>query len=209
VLARRGPGALLVGLLGMGPLLFAGSVWAAGLHVYDSRNLLALAPFAALTAAAALAALPVTLVRSAAVALAAVAAVGWVAQAQLPVSATPSIARQLVAEGWRAGTPIAIFGNAFNLRAPLEWYLPHNPTLVFSYATSRPCSSVFVVARRASRLPRSDVESERRVGRFTVVRLRGASRRLQLLQRATLLVSGPHAPPCVRVSHNPRLAPLA
>jgi hypothetical protein len=207
VLLRRSPQGRLVAALGLGPLLLAASVWAAGERDYSIRNLIEIAPFLAVATGAALAALP----RPAALAVgaAAVASIAAVAVPQatlLPPYAR--VARALVAEGWRASDPIAVFGNFFSFRAPLEWYLPHNPLLDVSRPTARECSALFVIVRDAGtrKLP-PDVESERRAGAYVIARLDDV--RASTLRRATVLAPLRRVPRCVELSRNPRLEPLS
>jgi hypothetical protein len=208
-LARRSPGARLVALLAVVPIVLAAAMWAGGMHVYAARNLIGAAPFAALAGAALAASLP----RPAAVAAVAagLAAVGlvWISQASLPGPAFGTLARTLVAEGWGPRDPIAVYGNFFEYRAPLEWYLPHGPTLDVSRMRSGDCETLFVIAgrRAAHSLPARDVYAERRAGGFTIARL--GKVRAHALRGATLLASASDAPSCVRLSSNPRFAPLA
>jgi hypothetical protein len=176
------------------PILAAGTAWAAGERSYTVRNLIETAPFLALAGAAALAAVRVRVARAAfaAAVVATVAAVG------LTRSATPfppfqSLARALVAQGWRPSDPIAVHGNFFRFRAPLEWYLPDAPLLGVSHTTERACRVVFVIDG-----PR---------GGYRVHRLYDV--RAGELANATLLASTHRPPSCVRLSTNPRLEPLA
>src|SRR5439155_582832 len=66
--------------------------------------------------------------------------------------ALSAIGHALVAEGWRPSDPLAVFGNLFVYRAPLEWYLPGSPLLDAARPRAGACRTVFVVAERA--LPR-------------------------------------------------------
>ena len=191
VLARRSPAGRAIVLLAGVPIVLAAALWAGGMRIYAVRNLIETAPFVVVAVAAALSSL-----RRAAVpaAVAAVAAAGAVC---LTVTATTppqyqAIARALVAAGWRPSDPIAVFGNFFSFRAPLEWYLPHDPLLDVSSATGSDCPAVFVV-------------SPARDGSFDVDRMTGVPARVR---HATLLASmrGAH---CVRLSRNPRLEPLS
>lgn len=197
----------LVAALGIGPLALAAAVWAGGERDYSVRNLIEIAPFLAVAAGATLAALPRPAALAAgAAAIASVAAVAVPQATLLPPYAR--VARALVAEGWRASDPIAVFGNFFSFRAPLEWYLPHNPLLDVSRPTERACSALFVIVRDAGtrKLP-PDVESERRAGAYVVARLDDA--RAGELRRATVLAPLHGAPRCVALLRNPRLRPLS
>jgi MFS family permease len=207
VLLRSSPSGRLVAALGVGPLAIAATVWAGGERNYAVRNLIETAPFLAVAGAAVLTALPRPVALAAgAAAVAAVAATAVPQATLLPPYAR--VARALVAEGWRASDPIAVFGNFFSFRAPLEWYLPHNPLLDVSHPTEQACSALFVIVREAGRrrLP-PDVESARRAGSYVVARLDDV--RAGTLRRATLLAPLRRAPHCVELSRNPRLEPLS
>ena len=135
ILRRRGPAGRLVGLLAFGPLVLAATVWAAGVHVYADRNLIA--------AAAALARLP--LAAPAAVVTAATAS--FVVAQFHPGPPYDRFAHALVANGWRPGDAVAVYGNRSEFRSPLEWYLPGRPTLG-NLVVGRIDEPVFVVAGR-------------------------------------------------------------
>src|SRR5262249_29010768 len=55
------------------------------------------------------------------------------------------IARRLVAAGWSGSQPIAVFGDPYAYRTPLEWYLPHQPSLTFASPRAASCANVFLV----------------------------------------------------------------
>lgn len=196
----------LVGALALGPLLLAALLWAAGVRIFSLRNLIEIAPFVAIAAAA----VPTLLPRRAAVAVAAVCAVAapivWHQQNETPPYQT--IARALVRLGWQPSSPVAVYGDFFSYRAPLEWYLPRQPTLYVAQPLHRVCGAVFVVrvgephgfAQLASR--------HEHVGRFVVARV-PVSKPLfdeRFLRGATLLSS--HAS-CVRAIRTGRTAPIA
>ncbi|HVU78240.1 MAG TPA: glycosyltransferase family 39 protein, partial [Gaiellaceae bacterium] len=205
--ARASADGRLLGALAFGPLVLAACVWAAGERDYAVRNLIEIAPFLAVAGAAALAALPRPAALAAAAASVAAVAAAAVPQATL-LPPYQQVARTLVSEGWHPSDPIAVFGNVFSFRAPLEWYLPHNPLLDVSHATDSECSALFVIVRAEGRgkLP-ADVESSRRAGDFLVARLDDV--RAATLRRATVLAPLRRAPRCVQPSHNPRLEPLS
>ncbi|HEU5362730.1 MAG TPA: glycosyltransferase family 39 protein [Gaiellaceae bacterium] len=175
---RRSPAGRLAAVLALLPLALAGTGWALGWRIYAQRNLIAIGPFLAVSAAAAVAAVRVR----PAVAATAAAAVCALA-ASLAVSNTGRVppydvmARELVADGWRSSIPIAVYGNPLRYRAPLEWYLPHRPVLALARARPGGCRVVLVVT------PRGRVERERVHGR---------------LRRATYLGEAHDLPPCVR-----------
>jgi hypothetical protein len=91
------------------------------------------------------------------------------------------MARALVAEGWTPSQPVAVFGNFYPYRAPLEWYLPHQPVLEASRLTSRVCKSLYVVRG-------DDVQR---------LHLTTAIRADRALRGATILVDPASAPSCV------------
>lgn len=196
VLARSGRGRL-VALLAIFPTLAAGCAWAAGERSYAVRNLIETAPFIAICVAAPLAAVRRREV-IAAVAATAVTAVAVVAvtRATVPFPPYQRIARALVAEGWRPSDPVAVYGNFFSYRAPLEWYLPRQPLLDVSSPTTRACAALYVIERRGDDFA---------VEKLAHVRVR----RLEALESATLLAATHTPPRCVRLSTNPRLEPLA
>jgi hypothetical protein len=188
-LARRSAAGRLMVALALAPTVEAALVWAAGLRIVALRNLIATAPFVAITAAAALTALPLRRVALA------VAAAGVAALAVGLIGATPrvapydTIARRLVADGWHASQPVAVFGDFFRYRAPLEWYLPHRPILDASRPTGRACRTLFVIRGTE------------------VVRLRDA--RPSQLRHSTILADPVSAPACVRPIRRGRLAALS
>jgi hypothetical protein len=158
------------------------------------RNLIETAPFLALAGAAALAAVRVPIARAvlAAAVVVTVAAVGLTrSAARFPPY--QSLARSLVAQGWRPSDPIAVHGNFFKFRAPLEWYLPDAPLLDVSHATRHACRVVFVI---------DGPDGGYRVRRLYDVHAGE-------LANATLLASTHRPPACVRLSTDPRLEPLA
>jgi uncharacterized membrane protein len=175
---RRSPSGRLATVLALAPLALAGTVWSLGWRIYAQRNLIAIGPFLAVVAAAAVATLRV----QPAVRAAAAAAVLGLA-ASLAVSKIDHVppydvmARELVADGWRSSIPIAVYGNPLRYRAPLEWYLPHRPVLALARARPGGCRLVLVVT------PRGRVLRERVHGR---------------LRRATYLGEVHDLPRCVR-----------
>jgi hypothetical protein len=194
-LCRASAAGRLVAVLALAPVAEAAVVWAGGVRIFALRNLIGVAPFVAVAAAAALAAVPRR-----------VAVPTWVAAAALLVvpftplggssGGTPpydAMARALVAEGWTPSQPVAVFGNFYPYRAPLEWYLPHQPVLDASRLTSRVCKSLYVVRG-------DDVQ------RLRLTIAIGADR---ALRGATILVDPAFAPSCVRPIVSGRLAALS
>jgi hypothetical protein len=103
------------------------------------------------------------------------------------------MARELVAEGWTPSEPVAVFGNFFSYRAPLEWYLPHQPVLDASRPLDAVCRTVFVI--RGDEVVR--------------LRLRRPLEGDRQLRGATFLASPAERSPCVRPITTGRLAALA
>lgn len=193
-LGRTSAAGRLVATLALGPLVEAGAVWAGGVRIFALRNLIGIAPFVAVTAVAALAAVP----RRAAVTLGTAAAL-FLLLPFTPLSdvhGTPpynAMARALVAEGWTPAQPVAVFGDFYPYRAPLEWYLPHQPVLDVSRLGSRVCKTLFVVRG-------DDVQR---------LHLTIAIRADRALRGATILVDPASAPNCVQPIVSGRLAALS
>ena len=122
-----------------------------------------------------------------------------------------AIAHALVREGWRPSDPVAVLGNLFVFRAPLEWYLPHASVLDAGRPMRRVCRTVFVVApRRSDELTMGRVTDRNAAGRYVVSRLalsvplvadRG-------LRGAAILVDPAYPSHCVRAIRTGRLAPI-
>lgn len=187
-LGRASAAGRMVALLALAPTIEAALVWAGGMRIFALRNLIGTAPFVALAAAAALGAVPVRRVALAfgAAATAALAvALATAGASDLPYDA---ISKTLVADGWHGSQPVAVFGDFFRYRGPLEWYLPHRPTLDPSRPTNRVCQTLYVI--------RGD----------DVQRLRDA--RPDTLRHATILASPVGAPACVRPIRTGRTASL-
>jgi 4-amino-4-deoxy-L-arabinose transferase-like glycosyltransferase len=208
-LARRSPAGRLCALLAFGPLVLASGAWAAGFRIFAARNLMGIGPFAAMAAVGAVSLLPR---RAGAVVLAGgVAAVvaSFAINQRIPAPPYQLVAQALVREGWHPRDPVAVFGDFFDVRAPLEWYLPHQPVLAVSRGTKRPCETVFAVAGPVGARRLRHVLYGTRVGGFVVARLdldhqiRGSD-----LQRATILVDPKRRPSCLSLVNNPRLAPI-
>jgi hypothetical protein len=170
-LARTSETGRLWALLATVPVAVAALLWLAGIRVYDVRNLIVTGPFAAVAVAALLArraAVPVAL------ALLALIGGGWARSNRAEPVAYDRIANALVAEGWRPGEPIAVYGNVDALWGPLEWYLPERPTLVPGAAERRP---VFVVAARGRHWTAvvHDADATRYVRQTLVARVDGTA----------------------------------
>ena len=185
---NRGPGGRLCAALAVVPLVLAAAVWAAGVRVYDIRNMVGIGPFLAIAASAALASLPARLrvVAPALVVAAACASFVW-AQQQDQGPAYDRLAHALVADGWRTGDAVAVFGNRSEFRSPLEWYLPGNPLLATTVA-SQIDEPVFVIDSKALS---GHAVGIRRVANLLVERLHAVRPELyrKLLRRANIFIS--------------------
>jgi hypothetical protein len=191
-LAHWSPRGRLVAALAVGPLAAAALAWIGGLRIFALRNVIEIAPFVAIAVAAAVAAIPRRAVPAAAALAAAALALPLVSLASIHVPRYDLLARRLVAEGWTPSTPVAVFGNFFLYRAPLEWYLPHRPLLAASRPLSGVCRTVLVIRRSGVERLRLDrpIEADRQ------------------LHGATILADPARAPRCVRPIMTGRLAPL-
>jgi hypothetical protein len=205
-LARRGPGGRMILALTFGPLVLAGLVWLAGVKVFTVRNLIGIAPLVGVAAAAALALLP-RRVAAGAVCLA-LTGLGAAAARHVDTPATPfnRLASALVAEGWRPSVPVAVYGNFFIFRAPLGWYLPHQPVLEPGRPLAHGCDAVLVVARGR----RAEGLHGRRVSDFTVARVpvRRPFDRVSRLHGATVLGARSSSPPCLALVRRGRFAAI-
>ena len=125
---RRGDEGRLYALLTVVPVALAYVIWAGGPDIFNTRNLLPVAPFAVIAIAALLAALP----RPLAVAGAG-AAIGLAVAATLeaPPVAPPAdrYAQVLVEEGWQREDVIVLIADFYGFRSPIGWYLPGRPFL--------------------------------------------------------------------------------
>jgi hypothetical protein len=145
VLARGSNEGRLWALLAVVPVAAAALMWTAGLRVYDIRNLIVTGPFAAAAVVCLLAHLPRRTAAAGACALLMLVGTGYMRGNRTTPVPYDRIAAALVAEGWRQGAPIGVYGNVDALWGPLEWYLPQHPRLVPGGEGRHP---VFVVAAR-------------------------------------------------------------
>ncbi|HXV94911.1 MAG TPA: glycosyltransferase family 39 protein [Gaiellaceae bacterium] len=148
VLARRAEGRLCA-LLAVVPWVVTALVWLAGLRIFDTRNLLVVAPFAAVCLAALVAAIPVRpLAWAAGATLAAVAV--WTYTIDRDLGRTPydEIAAELVDLGWTPESPLVVHARYPQTR-PLTWHLPGHPYVRVSQPGPGACEQAFVVAEGA------------------------------------------------------------
>jgi len=210
-LARVGPPGRLVAALAFGPLVVAGAVWGAGFEIFALRNLIEIAPVVAIAVVALLTALPERALVLAGLVFVSLIGVSTLRQEGAGSPPFAQIAHALVREGWRPSDPVAVLGDLFVFRAPLEWYLPHASVLDAGRPMGRVCRTVFVVSpRRHRELTFGRVLDRDAAGRYVVSRLSlsvplGSE---HVFHRAAILVD-PVAPSrCVRAIRTGRLAPI-
>jgi hypothetical protein len=194
-LGRASASGRLLAALALGPLAEAATVWAGGVRIFAVRNLIEIAPFVAVVVAAGLAAVPRRAAMTVGLAATALLVLPFAPFAAARGGTPPynALARELVAEGWKPSEPVAVFGNFYPYRAPLEWYLPHQPVLDASRLSSRVCDTLFVVRG-------DDVQR---------LHLTVAIRADRALRGATILVDPAAAPSCVHPIVSGRLAALS
>jgi hypothetical protein len=210
-LARSGPAGRLVATLAFGPLVVAAALWAGGVQIFALRNLIEVGPAVAIAVAALATAVPAR--GRAVVGLALVAVLGISVLRQGAAASPPfaAIAHALVREGWRPSDPVAVIGNLFVFRAPLEWYLPHASILDAGRPMHRVCRTVFVVSpRRGRELAFGRVTDSAATGRYVVSRLALSVplRSARMLRHAVILVDPFDPTRCVRAIRTGRLAPI-
>lgn len=194
-LSRMSAAGRLVAVLALAPVVEAAVVWAGGLHIFALRNLIGVAPFVAVAIVAVFAAVPRRLAGPVWVATAALLVLPFTPLAGSGGGTPPydAMARALVAEGWTPSQPVAVFGDFYTYRAPLEWYLPHQPLLEASVLTSRVCKTLFVL--RGNHVRR--------------VHLTVPIRADHSLRGATVLVNPRFAPSCLQPIRTGHLAALS
>jgi hypothetical protein len=154
VLWRRPGGAAIVALA-LFPIAGAAVVWAFGRPIFDERNMLVVAPFLAILAAAGLLALPARAVAPVALtALAGVVLGAAYVQLTLGRMEYDRIAVALVDLGWTSKDPIIVDSPRAetSLRVAVGWYLPDHPTLAHMGGRNH-CSTSFVVTHSSTFRP--------------------------------------------------------
>ncbi len=210
-LAQVGPSGRLVAALAFGPLAVAAALWGAGFEIFALRNLIEVGPAVAIAVAALVASIPARGGIVAGLALVAVLTMSLLGQEGAGSPPFATIAHALVQEGWQPSDPVAVLGNLFVFRAPLEWYLPHASVLDAGRPMRRVCRTVFVVApRRSDRLTVGRVTDRDAAGRYVVSRLAlsvplAADR---AFRAAAILVDPIDPSRCVRAIRTGRLAPI-
>ena len=181
-LVRRSASGRLVVVLAFAPIVAAATAWAAGVPIFDLRNLIGVGPYIAVLTVVLLdtTSRRVSLVGASAVVVAIGISVIVSNVARIP--AYDAMARSLVLNGWNPSRPIAVFGDPYRYRLPFEWYLPRQPVLDMSHLLTESCTEILVVT------PRGKVRRER---------LRAPLSSDLTLRRATLLVDPAARPSCV------------
>jgi hypothetical protein len=216
LLARRSAPGRLIGLLAVAPVALAGLAWLGGAHVFDPRNLLATGPFAAIALTVLLVRAPIRLGYPLGLAVTALMSVGVVRWESTPPTPYQTVAQILVSQGWQPQDPIVVFGalgQFFAFRSPLEWYLPHQPTLTLGEPEAgRWCSRVYALAQFPG-APRdvarsSLVTATGRAGQVLVARLRSAPVPVTGFWRGGhVLAVRREARPCVRLLGEAQIIP--
>ena len=188
-LARTSPaGRLIVGLAAF-PLLAAAGLWAAGMPIFDLRNLIGIGAYVAVLAVVVLDSLSRRLAPIAAFAIVAALAFSLATSNAERIPPYNVMARSLVQNGWSLSEPILVFGDPYRYRLPFEWYLPRQPVLHMSRVVDGSCSEVFVVT------PAGKIRRER---------LQRPHRADGALRGVTLLFDPAHRPHCVSLRHPAR-----
>ena len=145
LLARRAEGRLCA-FLAVVPWVVTALIWLAGLRIFDTRNLLVVAPFAAMCLAALVAAIPLRPLAYAAGAVLAGLAV-WAYSIDRELARTPydEITAELVQLGWTPESPLVVHARYPQTR-PLSWHLPGHPYVRVSQPGPGRCEHAFVVA---------------------------------------------------------------
>ena len=146
VLARRSEGRLAA-LMVVLPVAVTVAVSLAGLHVFTTRNLIVVAPFACIALAAVPSAIPSRPLALAATVAVAVGAV-WSFSLDRQRDRTPydRVGRALADFGWTGAEPVVLFGRPLNQRAPLGWHLPGHPQLQPAGPGPGACERAYVLA---------------------------------------------------------------
>ncbi len=151
IMLTRNPRGGLCATLAVLPVVIAAAVWAAGPRVFDARNMVVVAPFAAIAVAAAVAAIPHRLVaRLAALALMVGLMGSIAAESSEGRTGYDRISRAVVTFGWTPAQPLIVFApRGLGVHPPptLSWYLPGHPLLADARLTQTGCTDLFVVAQ--------------------------------------------------------------
>jgi hypothetical protein len=136
----------LCALAALLPVAVAAAIWLGGPEIFQPRALIGVAPFAAISLAAAL----VTPGRALSLAVAGAAAVllvaGFIDGSGRIVPDYDRVAQALEDEGWSEGSPILLFGPLYDYLHPLDWYLPGTERLEAAAPAGGRCRRAFVVS---------------------------------------------------------------
>ena len=185
-LARRSAAGRLIGVLAGLPIVAAACAWAAGMPIFDLRNLIGVGAFVAVLTVAAIDALSPRVSWVVAAAALAALAVSLVTSNAERIPPYDVMALSLVRSGWTPAVPIVVYGDPYRYRLPFEWYLPRQPVLDMSPAVDGACTEVFVVT------PAGKIRRER---------LRAPLSADRALRGTTLLVDPLRRPRCVSLHH--------
>ena len=145
VLIRRAESRLCA-LLVVVPWLVTSLVWLAGLRIFDTRNLLVVAPFAAIALAALVAAIPVRpLAYAAGIGLAGL--VVWSYSIDRTLGRTPydDIGAAVAELGWTPESPLVVHAR-YPKAGRIAWNLPGHPLFRVMQPGTGECEAIFVVA---------------------------------------------------------------
>jgi hypothetical protein len=202
VLARRSEQGRHCALLAVVPVVLAALAWLGGANIFLPRNLLGVAPFAAIAVAAAVSALPRSAASGAALLVAALSATLLVRHGPASPPDYERIASVLVDQGWSPTSPIAVVGPLYGTRGPLRWYLPARSDLEVGSRRDRGCRTIFLVSwggRGAEERLLTFGSRMDLVGGATVARLDGAGVLAAVPERAHLLGTAGAAESCLRL----------
>lgn len=202
LLAKRSEYGKHCALLAVVPVAIAALAWLAGANIFVPRNLLGVAPFAAIAVAAAVTALPRRAALGGALVVATLSATLLVRHGPEAPPDYERIASVLVDQGWSPARPIAVVGPLYGTRAPLRWYLPGRPDLRVGSRRDRGCRTIFLVAwgeRSSEETLETFGTRLEEVGGATVAGLEGDGVLGAVPERAHLLGAADAAEACLRL----------
>jgi hypothetical protein len=177
-LARQDWRGQVIAILASGPPAIAALLWAFGEPIFLARNLIGVAPFAAIAFWSGV----TWIVRRQAVAIATVpvlalglASTSLVLDHEHRPPPFDRVAATLAREGWTSADPIVVVGSVYAYLFPLSWYLPGRPDLETAVTLGTACPRVFVVVaggRAPLTLGTADVEARVAGSRVSVSRFR-------------------------------------
>jgi len=151
-LGRHSSNGRLIACLALAPLAAAAALWAAGLPIFDLRNLIGSGPFIAISAIAALEAAPRQLAAAGTYALTAAIAASLALSPPAPTPPFAQISHTLLHDGWNGTQAIAVVGDPARYLLPLEWYLPGQPKLRIATPSRLQCAETFVLSPGSARV---------------------------------------------------------